>query len=84
MENGMSVVAGRDITEFMETEEELTSLAYSLHTIKVVPGYIVVVNTQDNTIAYHPQEDLIGKSLADAVGRRCYDRWICRMGSLCR
>ncbi|MDD3220021.1 MAG: mechanosensitive ion channel [Lachnospiraceae bacterium] len=63
----MSVVAGRDITEFMETEEELTSLAYSLHTIKVgSKGYIVVVNTQDNTIAYHPQEDLIGKSLADA------------------
>lgn len=52
MENGNLVVAGRDITDFMATEDELTSLAYSMHSIKVgSKGYITVINVADNTIA---------------------------------
>ncbi|MDD3277798.1 MAG: mechanosensitive ion channel family protein [Lachnospiraceae bacterium] len=67
MSNGMYAVAGRDITDFLAQEEELTSLAYSLHSIKVgSKGYIVAINAADQTIAYHPNADLIGKSFRDA------------------
>ncbi|SHJ45752.1 mechanosensitive ion channel family protein [Hespellia stercorisuis] len=64
---GYRLVGARDIRSLQAKQEEITSLSHSLDTIKVgLKGYIIAVNVDDQTIAYHPKASLIGKTLTEA------------------
>ncbi|MDD3361403.1 MAG: mechanosensitive ion channel [Hespellia sp.] len=61
------LIGARNISMMQYTMSDMTSLPYSLKTIKIgQKGYIIAVNVKDQTIAYHPDADLIGQSLKDA------------------
>ncbi len=61
------LIGARNISMMQYTMSDMTSLPYSLKTIKIgQKGYIIAVNVKDCTIAYHPDAALIGKSIKAA------------------
>ncbi|MDO4484859.1 MAG: hypothetical protein Q4C54_10695 [Clostridia bacterium] len=56
------LVGGIDCTEMIAAQDERYTAAYSLRDIKVgQAGFVLAVNTADSTVAYAPDEALIGQ-----------------------
>lgn len=66
--DGSYLIGGVESSEMIAKQDERFTAAYSLNNMKVgTNGYIIAVNTADNTIAYTKDEDLIGQD-ASALG----------------
>ena len=67
-EDGSYLIGGVESTDMITRQDNRKTAAYSLRTVKVGQnGYVAAVDLADNTVAYAPDEALIG-SPASALG----------------